>query len=131
MCLEGAPIPIPRHAGTKTLRCALVLLSENTAHGPSCLACTIHGRCGRCVRIADGAFAVGSARTCDLPTSIIMPAVLARADAGALRVVIGILVEGDGVERVHITKYVATPSAVMSSCEIGEGPCAGCFIAER
>jgi len=55
---------------------------------------------------------------------------IARAAACAFRVVVGILVKRNGVERVQIAEYVATSSAVMTAREVGEVSCAGWIVTD-
>ncbi len=54
---------------------------------------------------------------------------IACSAACAFRVVVGILIEGDGVERVQVAEYVATSSTVMAACEVSEVSHAGWFVA--
>ena len=66
-----------------------------------------------------------------MPTAIVGPAMLTRAAAGALRMVIGILIERDGEQGMRVTEYVATSSTVVPSCKVCEISCASSFVADR
>lgn len=76
-----------------------------------------------------GALTVGAAGPGKVPGSIIDPAMLAGAASSALRVVIGILIEGDGVEGMKVAEDVAAPSTMMPPREVGKVPGANRLVA--
>ena len=71
--LECAPIPIPWNAGSNALRQATSFPKHIGHSSPGLTAA--HSRCRRFVAVR--AFAVRTARACDLPSTVIGPAVLA------------------------------------------------------
>ena len=72
------------------------------------------------------ALAVAPAAARDLPAAEVVPAVLARPRAGAFGVVVGVLVERDGVEGVHVAEDVSAAPAVVPAGEVREVALAGC-----
>lgn len=114
----------------KTFRGALILLLKDTCNGGSAVAADDGGcGCSRSFWIAVGALTVGAAGPGKVPSSIIDPAMLAGAASSALRVVIGILIEGDGVEGMQVTEDVAAPSTMMPPREVGKVPGANRLVA--
>jgi hypothetical protein len=75
-------------------------------------------------------FGIGAAGPSDSPSPIVSPAVFAGTTAGAFGVIVGILVEGDGIERMHVAEDIATAPAVVTASEVGEVSCASCFVAD-
>jgi len=97
--LESAPIPITRHALSEAFGGALVLLLfEDARNGRPALAAD-----RGCLRrlwgflVAVRALTVAATAAGELPGAVVDPAVLAGAAPRALWVVVGILVERDGI----------------------------------
>lgn len=85
-----APVPIPRDTSSQTLGQATGLLSKHTTHSsPGSPAG--YSRCGWCL-FAMGALTIGTTGSCNLPASIVGPAMLARADSCALGMIICVLI---------------------------------------
>jgi hypothetical protein len=76
------------------------------------------------------ALAITPATSCNLPACEVPPAMLAGPRACAFGMVVGILVERDTVERMHITEDVATASTVVPAGEVAEVALAGCFVTD-
>ncbi len=73
---------------------------------------------------------VASARSRDLPAFVFRVTEGTGPTAVAARVVVRVLVEGDGVGRVEVAEDVAATTAVVAAGEIGEGSRAGGFVAD-
>ena len=48
----------------------------------------------------------------------------------AFGMVVGVLVQGDSVQRVHVAEDVAAASTVVSASEVGEVALTGCVVAD-
>lgn len=109
-----------------------LLLLEDARNGRPAFAVN-RGRLGRLwgFLIAVRTLAVGATAAGQLPCAVVDPAVLAGAAPCALWVVVGILVEGDGVHGVEVAEDVAAPSAVVPPSEVGEVPGTDCVVAHR
>lgn len=55
---------------------------------------------------------------------------LARSRTCAFGMVVGVLIEGNGVQGVCVAEDVAAASTVVSAGKVGEVPLAGCFVAD-
>jgi hypothetical protein len=119
--LESAPIPISRHTLREAFGSTLGLLLKDARNRRSAFAAN-RGCCGgfRGLLVAVRALAIGAAAAGKLPCAVVDPAVLAGAAPCAQRVVVGILIERDGVQGVQVAEDVAAPSTVMPPGKVGE-----------
>ena len=124
---ECRPIPIPRNARAQTLTHPHIPLPEHTTHTRS-LPRTAHRR--RRWLISMRALAITPAAPRNLPALKVPPAVLTSSRTCAFGMVIGVLVEGNGVQGVRVAEDVAAAPTVVSTREVGEVALAGCFIAD-
>ena len=124
---ESRPIPILRHTGPKTLPQPHVPLPKHTPHTRS-LPSTAYRRRRRLIPVR--ALTVTPAAPCNLPGSEIPPAVLACPRPCAFGMIVGVLVEGNGVEGVRVAEDVAAASTVMAAGEVSEVALASCFVAD-
>jgi hypothetical protein len=128
---KGTPVPIPWDTSTQAL--GLLSLAKHPAQWPQPgLAPDTWGiHCGRARSVPfTTTLTVASARASNLPSLVFRKAELAGPGSHATWVVIGVLVQRDGVGGVGVAEDVPTATAVVAACKVGERAGTGWVVAE-
>lgn len=138
--LEGAPVPVPGHAGCDLGR-ACVGEGRAGCHraaagdgaGWSALAAHLLRHDGGTIVVTgDGSLVrAGAGVVAGLPGEELGEAVAAGARGGAAGVVVAVLVEADGVGGVRVAEDVTTLAAVVPADEVPEGTAAASLVTCR